>query len=106
MSQQRSDGAAPTPNDRELMRAFEGLVAHRNQVDTRETRATAMATDLIADLARAMADQPDIVLTDAVCERLEPCSPMTSNRRWMCGSTRIAWPRPRWWRPRLQSRRR
>ena len=29
-----------------------------------------MATDLIADLARAVADQPDIVVTDAVCERL------------------------------------
>jgi hypothetical protein len=29
-----------------------------------------MATDLIEDLARAVADQPDIVVTDAVCERL------------------------------------
>jgi hypothetical protein len=29
-----------------------------------------MATDLIADLALAVADQPDIVASDAVCERL------------------------------------
>ncbi len=29
-----------------------------------------MATDLIADLTRAVADQPDVVVTDAVCERL------------------------------------
>lgn len=29
-----------------------------------------MATDLLADLARAVADQPDIIVTDAVCERL------------------------------------
>lgn len=53
------------------MRAFDGLAAYRDQVDTqRESRAAAMATDLIADLARAVADQPYIVLTDAVCERL------------------------------------
>lgn len=29
-----------------------------------------MATDLIADLAQAVADQPEIVVTDALCERL------------------------------------
>jgi hypothetical protein len=29
-----------------------------------------MAADLIADLARAVVDQPDIVVSDAVCERL------------------------------------
>jgi len=53
------------------MRAIHGLAAYRDQVDTqRASRAAAMATDLIADLARAVADQPDIVVTDAVCERL------------------------------------
>lgn len=29
-----------------------------------------MATKLVADLARAITDQPDMILTDAVCERL------------------------------------
>jgi len=53
------------------MRAIRGLAEYREQVDTqRVSRATAMATDLVADLARAVADQPDIVITDAVCERL------------------------------------
>ena len=29
-----------------------------------------MAIDLIADLARAVVDQPDVVVSDAVCERM------------------------------------
>jgi len=53
------------------MQAIRVLAAHRDQVDTRRAaRAAAMATDLVADLAWAVADQPDIVVTDAVCERL------------------------------------
>jgi hypothetical protein len=53
------------------MLAFQGLAAYRDQVDKqRASRAATMATDLIADLARAVADRPDIVVTDAVCERL------------------------------------
>lgn len=61
----------PAQDQRELMRALDGLVAFRNQVNTqRVSLAAAMATDLIVDLARAVADQPDIVVTDALCERL------------------------------------
>src|SRR6185312_10416302 len=57
--------------DRELLRAFEGLAAYRDQVDTQRTsRASTMATQLTADLTRAVADQPDMAVTDAVCERL------------------------------------
>src|SRR4051812_6995652 len=64
--------AAPAAwDDRELMRAFRGLAAYRDQADTqRATRAAAMATDLVADLAQAVVDQPDVVVTDALCERL------------------------------------
>ena len=71
MSQPGSDVAAPARDDRELARAFQGLAAYRDQVHRqRESRAATMATDLIADLARAVVDQPDIVVSDAVCERM------------------------------------
>jgi hypothetical protein len=71
MGQLGPDVAAPVRDNRELARAFHGLAAYRDQVDTQRTsRAATMAADLIADLARAVADQPDIVVTDAVCERL------------------------------------
>src|SRR5260221_10856550 len=71
MSHEGSDVAAPAWDNRELTRAIQGLAAYRDQVDTqRASRATTMGTDLIADLAQAVADQPDIVVTDAVCERL------------------------------------
>ncbi|MCY7340803.1 MAG: hypothetical protein LH603_02800 [Pseudonocardia sp.] len=44
---------------------------YRDQVHMqRASRAATMATDLIADLAQAVAEQPDIVVTDALCERL------------------------------------
>jgi len=71
MSQQGSDVAAAGRDRRELAQAFQSLAAYRDQVDTqRAARAATMATDLVADLARAVADQPDIIATDAVCERL------------------------------------
>ena len=71
ISQPGADVAAPARDDRELVRAFEGVAAYRDQVHRqRESRAATMATDLIADLARAAADQPDIVVSDAVCGRL------------------------------------
>ena len=71
MSQPGSGVAAPARDDRELARAFQGLAAYRDQVHRqRESRAATMATDLVADLARAVVDQPDIVASDAVCERL------------------------------------
>ena len=71
MSQPGSGVAAPARDDRELARAFQGLAAYRDQVHRqRASRAATMAADLIADLARAVVDQPDIVASDAVCERL------------------------------------
>jgi hypothetical protein len=71
MSQRGPDVAAPARDDRELARAFQGLAAYRDRIDTqRNSRAATMATDLVADLARAVADRPDIVMTDALCERL------------------------------------
>jgi hypothetical protein len=71
MRQPGSGVAAPARDDRELARAFQGLAAYRDQVHRqRESRAATMATDLIADLALAVAGQPDIVVSDAVCDRL------------------------------------
>jgi hypothetical protein len=71
MSQRGPDVAAPARDDRKLARAFQGLVAYRDQVHRqRASRADTMAADLIADLVRAVADQPDVVVADAVCERL------------------------------------
>jgi hypothetical protein len=71
MSQRVSDVAAPGRDYRELTQAVHGLATYRDQVDMRRaSRAATMATDLIADLALAVAHQPDIVVTDAVCERL------------------------------------
>jgi hypothetical protein len=71
MSRPGADVAAPARDDRELVRAFQGVAAYRDQVHRqRESRAARMATDLIADLARAVVDQPDIVVSDAVCARL------------------------------------
>ena len=54
-----------------MARAFQGLAAYRDQVHRqRGSRAATMAIDLIADLARAVVDQPDVVVSDAVCERM------------------------------------
>lgn len=55
----------------DVAQAFQGLAAYRDQLNQqRMSRAAAMATKLVADLARAVTDQPDMILTDAVCERL------------------------------------
>jgi len=71
MSQRGSEIATPARNDHELVRAFRGLTEYRDQIHMqRASRAATMATDLIADLAQAVAEQPDIVVTDALCERL------------------------------------
>jgi hypothetical protein len=71
MSRQDAHVAAPARDDRELARAFQGLAAYRDQLHRqRKSRAATMATDLIADLARAVVDQPDIIVSDAVCERM------------------------------------
>jgi hypothetical protein len=69
---QRGSGvAAPARDLPDLAQAFQGLAAYRDQVDQqRMSRAAAMATKLVADLARAMTDQPDMIVTDAVCELL------------------------------------
>jgi hypothetical protein len=47
------------------------LAAYRDQVDRqRVSRADTMAAELIADLARAAADQPEIVVSDVLCARM------------------------------------
>jgi len=63
--------AASASDSRELAQAFKNLVAHRDQVETRRvSRAATMATELVADVATAAVDQPDVVVTDVVCARL------------------------------------
>jgi hypothetical protein len=107
MSQPGSGVAAPARDDRELARVFQGLAAYRDQVHRqRESRAATMATDLIADLARAVVDQPDIVVSDAVCERLGALLAEDERSPLDVRSARMTWPRPRWRRPRLPSWRR
>ena len=70
-SQPRSGGAAPAGDVRDLAQAFQSLTAYRDQVDQqRMSRAAALGTNLVADLASAVADQPNIIATDALCERL------------------------------------
>ncbi len=55
----------------DVAQAFQGLAAYRDQLNQqRVSRAAAIATKLVADLAQAATDQPDMILTDAICERL------------------------------------
>jgi hypothetical protein len=55
----------------ELADAWRGIAAYRKQVDAqRASRAAAMATDLVADLVRVVADQPDVIVEDALCGRV------------------------------------
>jgi hypothetical protein len=71
---QRISGSEMSAPDRlELAKAFSGLTAYREHVDAqRAARAVAAATDLVADLLADMADQPDMVVEDALCLRLGP----------------------------------
>lgn len=57
--------------DPEMAEAFQNLMAYREEVGTRRaSRAAALATDLVADLVRELAERPDTIVTDAVCDRL------------------------------------
>lgn len=61
------------PDRLELAKAFSGLTAYREHIEAqRAARAAAAATDLVADLLADMADQPDVVVEDALCLRLGP----------------------------------
>ena len=57
--------------DGELARAFQNLAAYRDQTDrSRTSRAATMAAGLVSNLTRAVIERPDLVVTDALCERL------------------------------------
>jgi hypothetical protein len=57
--------------DDELARAFQNLAAYRDQTDrSRTSRAATMATGLVSNLTRAVIERPDLVVTDALCERI------------------------------------
>src|SRR5689334_16046937 len=57
--------------DGELARAFQNLAAYRDQTDrSRTSRAATMAAGLVSHLTRAVIERPDLVVTDALCERL------------------------------------
>lgn len=56
---------------RELEQAWQGLTAYREQVHAgRRSWAAAAATDLVTDLAAVVANQPDVIVEDALCQRL------------------------------------
>ncbi|HEY6422658.1 MAG TPA: hypothetical protein VIY28_05280, partial [Pseudonocardiaceae bacterium] len=55
----------------ELADAWRGIAGYRNQLDAqRASRAAAIATDLVAELVRVVADQPVMIMEDALCGRL------------------------------------
>lgn len=69
---QRGSAADLSERDRrELAQAWQSLTAHREQIYTaRRTRAAAAAADLVADLVTVVANQPDVIVEDALCLRL------------------------------------
>jgi hypothetical protein len=61
----------PASDRRELADALRGIAASRNQIDAqRAAQAAAVGSDLVADLVRVVADQPDMIVEDALCGRL------------------------------------
>lgn len=55
----------------ELADAWRELAAYRDRVSARrDSLAAAAAEDLVADLVRLVADQPDMIVEDALCVRL------------------------------------
>jgi hypothetical protein len=57
--------------ERELADAFRGMAAFRSQLEAhRASRAAALAEDLVAGLVRDLADEPDMIVEDALCKRL------------------------------------
>jgi hypothetical protein len=69
---QRGSAAELSEHDRhELAEAWRGLTVYREQVNAgRRARAAAVATDLVTDLVAVVANQPDLIVEDAVCLRL------------------------------------
>ena len=67
----QSDLFRPAPDLGEQAAAFLGLSAFREQIGAqKDANAAALATDLVADLVKVMADRPDTIVEDALCERL------------------------------------
>src|SRR5918997_2760510 len=54
----------------ELADGWRGIAAYRSQLDARASRAAAIARDLVAELVTVVADQPDMIMEDALCGRL------------------------------------
>ncbi|HEX6359148.1 hypothetical protein [Actinophytocola sp.] len=69
---QRGSAAELSGHDRrELAAALQGMAVYREQVqEGRGSRATAAATDLVTDLVTVAANQPDVIVEDALCLRL------------------------------------
>lgn len=68
---QRGPEAAPAGNRTEVAQAFQNLAAYRADLDRqRSSRAAMLATKLVGDLARTTAEQPDVIVSDAACDRL------------------------------------
>lgn len=64
-------GPQTLARDRELADAWRGFAAFQQQVDEwKASRAASMATDLVTDLVTMVADQPDVIVEDVLCERL------------------------------------
>jgi hypothetical protein len=67
-------GPAPDLSERDrdqLADVLRGLTANRELTTARRTSlAAAMATELVADLVAAVANQPDMIVADALCLRL------------------------------------
>jgi hypothetical protein len=67
----QADLFGPASDLQEQVAAFQNFAAFRGQIDAQKAaNAALMATDLVADLVKVMADQPDAVVEDALCERL------------------------------------
>jgi hypothetical protein len=69
---QRRPGADLSEQGRsELADAWRDLAVYRDQIDARRASwAAAAATDLVADLVAVVANQPDMIVEDALCLRL------------------------------------
>ncbi|MFL6124007.1 hypothetical protein [Actinophytocola sp.] len=69
---QRGSAADLGEHDRRgLAEAWHGLTAYREQVHAgRRARAAAAATDLVTGLVTVVANQPDVIVEDALCLRL------------------------------------
>lgn len=71
MDQYRSGTALSEQDPDEFAEALRSWAGYRQQLDTQRTaRATRAATDLVADLVAAAAEQPDTNVEDSLCQRL------------------------------------